>query len=112
MVQGFCLKEKKKVEIKDPKFELNAKGRPIVRGKCASCNGTVYKILASDEVPADLKAKVAKKGGASRRSRKSKKSHEEMPKRKSRRSKRSKKSKKSKGSRKSRKSRGSRKSRR
>ncbi len=106
MVQGYCLKEKKKVEIKDPKFELNKKNRPIVRGKCPSCGTTVYKILKSTEVPADLKAKIPKKGGASRKSRKSTGS------KKSRKSRKSVVSKGGKKSRKSRKSKGSRKSRR
>ncbi len=102
MVQGYCLKEKKKVDIKEPSFELNKKNRPIVRGKCASCGGVVYKILAKEEVPADLKAKVdaikAKKGGKSRKSRstKSRKSKgsrksRKTPSRKSRSSRRSRK---------------------
>jgi hypothetical protein len=91
MVEGYCLKEKKKVEMKDPKFELNKKGRPIARGTCSSCGGVVYKILKATEVPADLKAKVAaKKGGASRK-RRSKKSRSKSParRRKSRKSKKS-----------------------
>ncbi len=94
MVIAYCLKEKKKVEVKNPKFELNALGRPIARGECSSCGGKVYKILASTEVPADLKAKMPKKGGA-RRSRKSKasKASRKSP-RKSRKSKRSRRSKK------------------
>jgi hypothetical protein len=78
MVQGYCLKEKKKVEIKDPKFELNKKDRPVARGVCPSCGTVVYKILKSTEVPADLKAKIpVKKGGSSRsaKSKKSKRSH-------------------------------------
>ncbi|QYB17603.1 hypothetical protein PV-S19_0239 [Pacmanvirus S19] len=104
MVQGYCLKEKKKVEIKEPKFELNKKGRPIARGKCASCGGTVYKILKSTEVPPELKAKIPKKGGASRRSRKSTGSKKSRKSAK-RGSKKSRKSRKSKGSRKSRRSR-------
>ena len=109
MVQGYCLKEKKKVDIKEPKYELNKKGRPIVRGKCASCGGVVYKILAKVEVPAELKAKIpAKKGGASRKSRKSTGSKKSRKSRKSvasRGGKKSRKSRKSKGSRKSRRSR-------
>lgn len=101
MVQGYCLKEKKKVEIKSPSYELNSIGRPVAKGTCPSCGGKVQKILKSTEVPADLRAKAeafkarkSKKGGASRKSRKSSGSR---------------KSRKSKGSRKSRGSRRSRK---
>jgi hypothetical protein len=73
MVQGYCLKERKKVDIKDPEYSLNKKGRPVVKGKCASCGTTVYKILAAADAPAELRAKI-KKGGRSKASRKSKKS--------------------------------------
>lgn len=99
MVQAWCMKEKKKVTIKDPKFELNGIGSPVARGTCASCGGKVYAILGAKDVPADLKAKsekfkaAKKKGGAQRKSRKSAKSTK------------SRKSRKSTGSRKSRKSR-------
>lgn len=74
MVAGYCLKEKKSVEIKEPKYELNKKGRPVVHGKCASCGGKVYKILKSTEVPAELAAKVKKVGAGSRKSSGSRKS--------------------------------------
>lgn len=95
MVQGYCFKCKKKVDIKDLKYELNSINRAIVRGTCSVCGGKVYKILSDAETPADLKAKrdKAKKGGAQRKSRKthatkgsrkSKKS-KTTPKRKSRR---------------------------
>ncbi len=63
MVKGYCLKDKKTVDIVDPQFELNKKGRPVVHGKCSVCHGKVYKMLSAAEVPADLKAKMpAKKG--------------------------------------------------
>ena len=62
MVQGYCLKEKKKVEITDPKFALNKLGRAVASGTCTSCGGKVFKLLKSNEIPADLKAKMAKKG--------------------------------------------------
>ncbi len=89
MVKGYCLKEKKKVEIEGPEYALNAKNRPVVRGKCSSCGGKVYAILAAADVPADLKAKlVGKKGGASRRFRKSKASSKGSRKSRSKRSKR------------------------
>ncbi len=75
MVKGYCLKEKKAVDIVNPKYELNKLGRPIARGECSSCGGKVYKILKATEVPPELKAKIpAKKGGRSKRSKASKKS--------------------------------------
>jgi hypothetical protein len=74
MVQGYCLKEKKKVEIKDPKYEVNKIGRPVVRGKCSSCGGSIYKILKASEVPAHLKESLVKKGGSSKPSSKKSKS--------------------------------------
>lgn len=96
MVQGYCLREKKKVEIKDAVFELNKAGRPVAHGKCSSCGSVVYKILKAEEVPAALKEKAAKfkRGGGSRRSRKSHSSRK-SPARKSRKSKSSRKSRKS-----------------
>lgn len=100
MVLGYCLKEKKKVEMKNPKFELNKIGARVAIGVCPSCNTKMYKLLGKDEGPASLvskrkpSSKKSKKGGASKKSR-------------SRKSKGSKGSKKSR----SRKSKGSRKSR-
>ena len=109
MVVGRCMKCKENREMKDTKFELNAKGRPIVRGKCTKCGTSMYKILSTEEgLKHGLKVKTKTgKGveGGSRKSRKSKGS------RKSRKSAASKGSRK--GSRKSRKGsrKGSRKSR-
>lgn len=78
MVEGFCLKEKVTSEIKNPQYELNAKGRPIVRGTCSKCGTKMYKLLGAADVPADLKKKMesfkTKKGGASKKSKNSRKS--------------------------------------
>jgi hypothetical protein len=65
MVQAYCLKEGKHIEVKDPKYALNSKGRAVVHGTCPnpSCGVKVYKLLKSEEIPSDLKAKMAKKGG-------------------------------------------------
>lgn len=52
---GYCLNEKKKVEIKDPKYKLSKFGRPVVRGICPSCGGVLFKILKCSEVPATLR---------------------------------------------------------
>jgi hypothetical protein len=112
MVTGYCMKCKAKREVKDAKFELNKLGRPIARGKCATCGTSMYKILSAEEgAKAGLKAtpgkgsRKSRKSGGSRKSRKS--ASKSKGSRKSRKS-----ASKSKGSRKSRKSRkGSRKSR-
>lgn len=54
VVEGYCMKEKKTVQIKDPVYELNAAGKPVVRGKCTGCGTTVYKILGKADTPANL----------------------------------------------------------
>lgn len=95
MVQGYCFKDKKKVDLVSPVYELNARGRPVVRGACKVCGGKVYAMLSTADAPAELKAKMAKKGGSrsstgSRKSRKSpkRKSRKSAPKRRSRKSRR------------------------
>ena len=44
MVQAFCVKEKKKVEIKNPTSVKLKNGRPAIKGTCPVCGGTVYRI--------------------------------------------------------------------
>ncbi len=94
MVKAYCMKEKKKdVTVKDPHYEFDARGTAIVKGKCASCGGSVRKFLSADDVkeaPSDFQkkfeAKKAKKGRGSLRS-KTSKSQRSRKSRKSRRSK-------------------------
>ncbi|MEM3383677.1 MAG: DUF5679 domain-containing protein [Nitrososphaerales archaeon] len=44
MVEGFCVKCKKKVEMIDPKqVELKNK-RQAIKGTCPTCKSTVYRI--------------------------------------------------------------------
>jgi hypothetical protein len=62
MVEGYCLKEKKKVQVNDPKYEVNARGQPVIKGTCSSCGGKIYKIIKWDEAPAELQSK-RKTGG-------------------------------------------------
>ena len=62
MVEGYCLKEKKKVQVNDPKYEVNARGQPVLKGTCSSCGGKIYKIIKWDEAPAELRSK-RKTGG-------------------------------------------------
>ena len=109
MVKGRCMKEGKQVVIQDAKYDINAIGRPVVRGKCPNDGGSVTAIISLADAPKDIQDKVAKwkhdHAGESR-PKKSKKS------RKSKKGAASRKSKKDGGARKSatsRKSRGSRK---
>jgi len=44
MVQAFCVKDKKKVEIKNPIQVKMKNGRPAVKGTCPICGSTVYRI--------------------------------------------------------------------
>ena len=37
MAQGYCVKEKKKVEIKDPQQVTMKNGRPAIQGFCPDC---------------------------------------------------------------------------
>lgn len=69
MVTGYCFKCKAKGEISDPKYELNKRGSPVVRGKHSKCGTAMYKILSASEVPAELKSKMSKKGKGEKRSR-------------------------------------------
>jgi hypothetical protein len=47
MTEGYCVKCKKSVEMKDGKESLNAKGRRMMKGKCPNCGTTVCRILAN-----------------------------------------------------------------
>ena len=44
MVEGFCVKCKKKVEIKDAKEVMMKNNRPAIQGVCPICNTKIYKI--------------------------------------------------------------------
>jgi hypothetical protein len=37
MAEGYCVKDKKKVEIKDP-------GKPATQGPCPTCGGKIFRI--------------------------------------------------------------------
>lgn len=43
-VQAYCVKERKKVEMKDPKQVTMKNGRPAVQGSCPSCGTKLFKI--------------------------------------------------------------------
>jgi hypothetical protein len=43
-VEGYCLKDKKKVEMKDPTPITMKNGKPATKGTCPVCGTTIYKI--------------------------------------------------------------------
>ncbi len=44
MPQGYCVKEKKKVEIKDPQQVKLKNGRDAVQGVCPDCGTKIFKM--------------------------------------------------------------------
>ena len=44
MPEGYCVKERKKVEIKDPEQITMKNGRPAVTGTCPDCGTKIFKI--------------------------------------------------------------------
>ncbi len=44
VTQGYCVKCKKKVDIKDAKESLTTKGTKIAKGKCPHCSITVCRM--------------------------------------------------------------------
>lgn len=45
MTEGYCVKCKGKVQIKDGKEKVNARGMKMMMGKCPSCGTTVCRIM-------------------------------------------------------------------
>lgn len=43
-VTAYCVKERKKVDMKDPKQVTMKNGRPAVQGICPSCGNKLFKI--------------------------------------------------------------------
>ena len=43
-VEGYCLKDKKKVEMKDPQPITMKNGKPATVGTCPNCGTKIYKI--------------------------------------------------------------------
>ena len=74
MPKGYCMRDRVMVENVNPTYDLNKIGRPVARGTCPQCKGTVIGTLGAADVPPALKAKKAafdaakKKGGADRKS--------------------------------------------
>lgn len=46
-MEGYYVKCKNKVEMKDPAETTTKNGKPIMKGKCPDCGTTVCKILPS-----------------------------------------------------------------
>ena len=46
MPEGYCVKCKKKVEIKDAKKITMKNGKPATQGKCPKCGTKVFRIGA------------------------------------------------------------------
>jgi hypothetical protein len=44
MPEGYCVKERKKVEIKDAKQVTMKNGRPAIQGNCPDCGTKIFKI--------------------------------------------------------------------
>ena len=43
-VEGYCLKDKRKVEMKDPQPITMKNGKPATVGTCPHCGTKIYKI--------------------------------------------------------------------
>ena len=46
MAQAYCVRDKQKVEIKDPQPITMKNGKPAVKGTCPNCGGSVFRIGA------------------------------------------------------------------
>jgi hypothetical protein len=44
MPQGYCVKERKKVEIQDAQQVTMKNGRPAIQGTCPDCGTKIFKI--------------------------------------------------------------------
>lgn len=43
-VEGYCVKERKKVIMNDPKAQTLKNGRPAISGVCPDCGTKMFKI--------------------------------------------------------------------
>jgi hypothetical protein len=48
--EGYCVKCRKKQQIKDGKVERTAKGKPMARGVCPDCGTKVTRFLSEKDV--------------------------------------------------------------
>jgi hypothetical protein len=47
MAEAYCVKDKKKVEIKNPTAITMKNGKPATKGTCPECGGSVFRIGAA-----------------------------------------------------------------
>jgi hypothetical protein len=47
VAEAYCVKDKKKVEIKNPVAITMKNGKPATQGTCPDCGGKVFRIGAS-----------------------------------------------------------------
>ncbi|MCJ2556398.1 MAG: hypothetical protein KAS60_07545 [Thermoplasmata archaeon] len=47
MVEAYCVKCRKKIEMKDPKKITMKNGKPATKGTCPKCGTKVFRIGAS-----------------------------------------------------------------
>jgi len=45
MTEAYCVKCKKKVEMKDPQDTTTARGMSMMKGKCPDCGTTVCRLM-------------------------------------------------------------------
>jgi hypothetical protein len=44
-IEGYCMKERKHVRIKDPQHTVAKNGREAVRGACPDCGSTIFRFV-------------------------------------------------------------------
>jgi hypothetical protein len=44
LVEGYCVRERKKVAIKDPVQTTMKNGKPAIRGVCPDCGTKIFRI--------------------------------------------------------------------
>ena len=62
-VTGYCLKDKKNVEIKDPQNITMKNGKPAITGTCPNCGTKIFKIGKSSYLRFGRFEKVRPPGG-------------------------------------------------
>jgi hypothetical protein len=60
MPEGYCVKERKKVEIQDPQQITMKNGRPAIQGTCPDCGTKIFKIGKDGLTPRRTSGEVRK----------------------------------------------------
>lgn len=61
MVEGYCVKCKKKGNMKDVKMTQTARGGFMAKGKCGGCGTTMCAMMSKDNAEKAVKSGEAKK---------------------------------------------------